>query len=194
MKKMKLLIVLLFIAGTAIAQDDVTPVEDTNFALSVSPQYVITGGMRLDLDFKVNDKGWLTVAPVMYYLNNSYMYDPENTSYTGVGAFVNYRYFPSGQGIYAGAGLNYRFLNTDYSHYNESTEINAKFNTYGFDLTFGYQFRLVEQLFMDLYLGWGFRYSFQDTVEEEEYWSDAFLDLGYSGFLPVAGLRIGFEF
>jgi outer membrane protein assembly factor BamA len=122
------------------------------------------------------------------------MFDPESTSYTGVGVFANYRYFPSGKGIYAGVGVNYRFLNTDYSEYNEATEKNAKFNTYGFDFTFGYQFRLVEQLFMDLYLGWGFRYSLQDTEEDEEYWSDAFLDLGYSGFLPVAGLRLGFEF
>ena len=191
---MKLTLVFLIFSITLFSQEDVKVNDETKFAFSLVPQYVITGGMRMDIDRKVSDKCWLTIAPIFYYMENSYMYDPESTSYAGVGLFTNYRYFPSGKGIYAGVGLNYRYLNTDYSDYNEETEKHAKFNTYGFDFTFGYQFRLVEQLFMDLYLGWGFRYSLQDTEEEEEYWSDAFLDLGYSGFLPVAGLRLGFEF
>lgn len=194
MKRVSHILVFLLFAVLAIAQEELKSTEETKFAFSLSPQYVITGGMRMNFDHKVTEKGWLTLAPIIYYMDNSYMYDPESTSYIGVGVFANYRYFPSGKGIYAAGGVNYRFLNTDYSSYNETTEKNAKFNTYGFDFTFGYQFRLVEQLFMDLYLGWGFRYSQQNTEENEEYWSNAFLDLGYSGFLPVAGLRIGFEF
>lgn len=193
MKNLTLILLLLLLAPKVKSQDSLA-VKENQFAFSLTPQYVITGGMRLDFDIKVNKKGWLTLAPIIYYMDNSYMYDPESTSFTGAGAFINYRYFPSGKGIYASTGINYRYLDTKYSDYNDDSDKEAQFNTFGFDFTFGYQFRLVEQLFMDLYLGWGFRYSLQETVEEEEYWSDAFLDLGYSGFLPVAGLRIGFEF
>lgn len=195
MKRIKLVLAILLFSVLAIAQDVNVPLDTgTKYAFSFSPQYVITGGMRIDLDVKLSEKGWLTIAPIFYYMDDTYMYEPESTSYTGIGVFLNYRYFPTGNGMYAGLGLNYKHLNTDYFVYNETTEENAKFDTYGFDITLGYQFRLVEQLFMDLYLGWGFRYSLQETVEEDAYWSNAFLDLGYSGFLPVAGLRLGFEF
>lgn len=209
MKILKLIIVFLLFAGSAFAQESLTPTGENKYAFSLTPQYVITGGMRLDFDFKINEKGWLTLAPIFYYMDDTYMYAPESTSYTGLGGFLNYRYFPTGKGVYAAAGLNYRLLNTQYSSYvdydysassyapnpgSNSDEKEAQFNTFGFDFTFGYQFRLVEQLFMDLYLGWGFRYSLQDSEEDESYWSDAILDLGYSGFLPVAGLRIGLEF
>ena len=195
MKKLKITFLLLLLTVLAFAQNTEIPVEnETQYAFSFTPQYVIMGGMRMDFDIKMSEKGWLTVAPVFYYMDDSYMYKPESTSYTGIGAFLNYRYFPTGKGMYAGMGLNYKYLNTDYSDYNETIAKNAKFNTYGFDITFGYQFRIVEQLFMDAFLGWGFRYSVQETVEDEAYWSDGFLGLGYSGFLPVAGLRLGFEF
>lgn len=194
MKRLQLILSFLMISVLVLAQDEEAAASKTNYAFSFTPQYVITGGMRVDLDFKLADKVWLTIAPIVYYMDDSYMYDPESTSYTGVGGFLNFRYFPADKGMYAGMGLNYRYLDTEYSYYNDGVVQQATFNTTGFDIIFGYQFRLVEQLFMDLYLGWGFRYSIQDSNEEDKYWSDAFLDLAYSGFLPVAGLRLGFEF
>lgn len=194
MKRFRLILAFMLVTVYAVAQEDVNPTSETKYAFSFTPQYVITGGMRIDFDFKLSEKLWFTAAPVVYYMDDTYMYDPESTSYTGVGGFFNFRYFPAKKGMYAGMGLNYRYLSTSYLEYSETVEREASFNTAGFDIMFGYQFRLVEQLFMDLYLGWGFRYSIQDSEEPEEYWSDAFLDLGYSGFLPVAGLRLGFEF
>ncbi len=195
MKRLILSLVILGNFQVFCAQElDTVVVSKPGMALSFLPQYMIVGGMRMDFDYQLNSKAWLTVAPAFYYTDNSYMWEPDNTSYTGVGAFVNYRYFPSGKGVYALAGLNYRYLNTKYSKYDDVSELKAKFNTFGFDIAVGYQFLLVEQLFLDMYLGWGFRYSLDGSDEEESYWSDAFLDLAYSGFLPVAGVRVGFEF
>lgn len=194
MKNTIILLAVLVASFSASAQDDMNVGDEQNFAISFSPQHLITGGMRMDIDFPVTEKTWLTIAPTLYYVDNTSMWDAEYTSYTGVGVLANYRYFPSSEGIYAGLGLNYRHLNTDYTVWNEDIERSTKFNTYGFDLTFGYQFILVDQLFMDLYLGWGFRYSTEEIEDEDINWNDAILDLAYSGFLPVAGLRLGFEF
>lgn len=195
MKRLILSLVILGNFQVFCAQElDPVVVSKPGMALSFLPQYMIVGGMRMDFDYQLNSKAWLTVAPAFYYTDNSYMWEPDNTSYTGVGAFVNYRYFPSGKGVYALTGLNYRYLNTKYSKYDDVSELKAKFNTFGFDIAVGYQFLLVEQIFLDMYLGWGFRYSLDGSDEEESYWSDAFLDLAYSGFLPVAGVRVGFEF
>lgn len=195
MKKILFITIMSLLAVVAFGQEEEKALKpETTMAVSFMPQYLIVGGMRMDFDMQVAPKGWLTLAPVFYYVDNTYMWDPETTSYTGVGAVVNYRYFPSGKGIYASVGANYRYLNAEYTKYNVSTINEAKFNTLGFDLAIGYQFLLVDQFFMDLYLGWGFRYSMEDSDEEDSYWSDALLDLGYSGFLPVAGVRLGFEF
>lgn len=194
MKRSILFSILLFLGMGLYAQDSIEAPTRNNFAVSFTPQYIITGGMRMDFDGRLTDKTWLTLAPTFYYMDNSYMWDPESTSYLGVGLHANYRYFPSGRGIYVGLGMSYKFLNAEYTKYSEEAKEKAEFHTMGFDYLFGYQFKLVEQLFMDLYLGWGFRYSIENSNEADDYWSNAILDLGYSGFLPVAGVRVGFEF
>lgn len=195
MKKILLLLISFGVFAFSNAQEINNEVSlKPGQALSFVPQYMIIGGMRMDYDRQIAPKGWLTLAPAFYYTDNTYMWDPDNTSYTGVGAFVNYRYFPSGKGIYALLGLNYRFLDTEYTKYNDELLHKAQFNTFGFDMSIGYQFLLVDQFFLDLYFGWGFRYSLDNSDEDPSYWSDAFLDLAYSGFLPVAGIRLGFEF
>jgi len=194
MKRQLLIFILTVLFSAAWAQEKSADTGNAKYAFSFSPQYLIVGGMRLNFDQAISDKLWLTLAPTFYYMDNSYMWEPESTSFVGVGAAANLRYFPTGKGVYALCGLNYRFLDADYVKYGQTEENEAKFNTSGFDVAFGYQFFLVEQLFMDMYLGWGFRYSTQATVEEDVYWSDMILDLAYSGFLPVAGVRIGFGF
>jgi hypothetical protein len=189
-----LLILSLIISISAIAQEDIQATKEKKFAISFVPQYAITGGMRIDFDFKLSKKTWLTLAPTLYYVNNSYMYGNDETSYSGVSLDLNYRYFPSEKGVYAAAGLLYKYLDIDYSEYNDDTRKMSDINTVGLNIMFGYQFILVEQLFLDIYLGWGFRYSIEDSKETANIWDDSILDLGYSGFLPIAGLRIGFSF
>lgn len=195
MKKILFASIFLLVSVFCFAQDMEQINNNRSYALSVSPQYIITGGMRLDLDVELTDRTCLTIAPIFYYKNNTSNYDPYEMSYSGGGAFLNYRYFPTSQGVYTALGLNYRYLNADYydSYSDDEEEENAKFNTGGFDLTLGYQFRLIEELFMDIYFGMGFRYTDQNTIENDSYWTDSFFDLGYSGFLPVLGLRIGFD-
>lgn len=193
MKIFKLTLAALLLFSVLTAQENVEK-EDSRFAVSFVPQYMTIGGMRFDLDFKIAEKSWLTLGPTLYYANDSYLYNPESLSLQGIGAFFNYRYFPGGKGVYTSIGANYRYLNADYLKYNETKEHDATFNTFGLDMFLGYQFCFRGGFFIDTYLGWGFRYAEQKSEEEGKYWSGGFLGLGYTGFLPVTGVRFGFEF
>lgn len=193
-KKASILLFCLLSLHCVQAQQDVVEPETSRFSIGFTPQYLIIGGMRVDLDISLTRKAWLTLSPTFYFSENSTMFSPESMDYAGVGFAANYRYFPSGKGVYVGAALNYKFISSEYERYYEISKEEAIFNTYGFDMSLGYQFLIVDKLFMDLYLGWGFRYSTEDSPESKDYWSDAILSMAYSGFLPVAGCRIGYEF
>lgn len=194
--KLLAIILCLFSSLSFYAQESLD-VDESNSGpgtvISFSPQYFFVGGMHFDLDFRTSAKSSLVIAPTIYFLDDSQMFPPDYISYVGVGLGLNYRYYPSGKGIYTSFGFNYKLLNADYNDYSEVSK-DAVFNTYGFDVTLGYQIVIADHLVINPYFGWGFRYSTEDSSESSEYWGNSILSLAYSGFLPVAGLRIGMQF
>lgn len=180
-------------------------------AVAMVPQYAIMGGMRIDGDFQIKEKQYLTLGPQLYYSNNSILYPPSETDFKGFGLKATYRYFPGEkakpQGGYIAFGLDYKYLNTTYnsydyySYYEDDLSYltvgdelkNSKFNQAGFDMLVGYQFIIGRDFLLDLYLGWGFRISDFDPNKEgnNDEWASDILDPGYSGFVPVVGVRVG---
>lgn len=147
---------------------------------------------------------------------DSYYYDdvyPQNIALTGGGLKVKIRHFfgdfNRNSGLYAGGGLHYRYSHVSYTQedwvgYVEDgfnymaygdDKLKKSFNQGGLDVIFGYQLYLLDNIYGDFFAGWGFRLSDYDEVTgEDNYWSETIFDLGYSGYTPLMGLRIGVLF
>lgn len=125
-------IVLLFTGwiNKAYSQSEETAEENKLLVMGV-PQYLLVDGLRIDLDFKMNNpKKWLVVSPIIYLQGNAknpwyggYYYDYEYShdnysssdfeSLQGFGLELIFKQMFSkktnGTGIYLGCGPVYRF-------------------------------------------------------------------------------------
>lgn len=212
MRKVLSALVLLLAMQTISSQNESVIQLNTlerKFAIAFVPQYAIVSGMRLDFDIKVAPNQYVTVAPQMYYNSNYKMYYREPVDMRGVGVNLNYRYIfnntVNAEGPYLGLGLAYKYYDVSYwgtqwvnyiengntFQRQEDATINKYFNQAGYDLLFGYQTNW-ERLFLDFYIGWGFRLSdFKSEGSNPDKWGETIFDPGYSGFLPTAGFRLG---
>jgi hypothetical protein len=187
--------------------------EEKTFALGVVPQYAITNGFRIDLDFKLNDKNhWLVVAPQMYISSKPNL-DWDYNSMAGGGVEIQHKifmkrefsevnpYFSYGplfnyfsvkeDGLaaqeFAENGGNYIGLVDD--------EITTSIYKIGGNLIFGLNFLIKDNFYLDSYIGTGIRFSFDNqTTGLHDYYNEWWGDMGYSGTLMVAGFRFGVLF
>jgi hypothetical protein len=212
-------IVTIVYSGKMKAQDTLL---DGRLMISMVPQYFINNGLRVDLDLNISGNQWLTVGPQFYYSssrNNHFQYegwDDENSydikEIVGFGLDVYHKFFlnlqPHFEGVYLGYGLVYQSYWTEYSElewgtytdqgneYLQETEMhkNEVINKFGINIMIGYHITYKEfgNLFLDGYLGVGFRYStFKTQSYEDSYFVNDILSLGYRGNIPVAGIRGG---
>jgi hypothetical protein len=128
MNRIFIALVLLLSAGTtfkAASQEK----KEFNLILSGVPQYIITNGIRVDLDIHQKEtSNWLIISPY-YYFNNSSVdllnqggsedyYDPYTYDrMIGVGLGIGRRTFlskePVSHGVYLNYGATYKYFNID---------------------------------------------------------------------------------
>lgn len=212
MKKIISLLLLCF--PLLLTSHNKTEEEFSNktFGLSLVPQYAISNGMRIDLDFKLNDKNhWLVAAPQFYFRQNPTTWD-YNSMY-GLGIELQHKIYLKREFKYVnpylayGPVFNYFSVNDDgYSAYGftengtnyiglEDGEMNTKIFKTGGNVIMGIHYFLLDRLFVDFYLGAGIRFSFDDkTSGFHENYNDWWGDLGYSGTLMTGGFRFGVMF
>ena len=185
--------------------------------------------MRIDVDITLKNNNVLTLSPMFSFARNaslifsnssdsydSYYYSetyPKNIALTGGGLKVQVRHFfgdfNHNTGLYAGAGLHYKYSHVSYNKedwvdYTEDgfnyirygdQRFENTFNQGGLDVIFGYQMYLLDNIYGDFFAGWGFRLSdYKNTLNEDHYWGETIFDLGYSGYIPLMGLRFGVFF
>lgn len=207
-------ILFISVAGTLplTAQDTVTgedPDCSGKYLLSEVPQYFIKSGLRIDVDYKLNTNQWLVLGAQFYYNSdeNNWNYDYDRMNGFGLNAYHRIFLVPKDcpKGIYVGYGVSYQ------QYFITATEMRTYTDTYegmtvtkygeqevtetiykpGINGVLGYQFNVVESLFMDIYLGWGFRHSFFDhgSYNSSEY-VNGILSMGYRGITPVLAYRL----
>lgn len=148
--------------------------------------------------------------------DDSYYYEyeenyPQDIALTGGGLKVTLRHFfgdfNMNTGIYLGGGLHYRYSHVEYKvedFINTTVDGDAyisyglvdkeeNFNQVGVDFIFGYQMSFFDNMYGDLFAGWGFRMSDSDDASDD-YWSETVFDIAYSGYTPLAGIRLGIFF
>jgi len=80
-----------------------------------------------------------------------------------------------------------------YTRYDEG-ELKRTFSKTGFDVLLGNQFFLNDLLVFDLFIGVGFRYSFDDDFKQFTKFANDWGGIGYSGVMLRTGLRVGIHY
>ncbi len=114
------------------------------------------------------------------------------------------------EGLYFSYGLYYLHTCIEYLEYGWGTinydddleamayallENETVIDKFGPNIMFGYQMNLTDRFFIDIYMGAGLRYSIIDASEySTRNFDENITSFGYTGVLPVFGLRFGMLF
>lgn len=177
------------------------------------PQYIIQHGIRIDLDIPVrNHKGWWVVSP-QYYINVSNLNNINDNDFNqmhGYGLSLYRKGFLTGkypdQGVYIAGGLGYQHFNilTSQNRWAQIEEDGLKYmqivnddyhiyiNKVLTEVIIGYQKEITSRLYMDIFVGFGLRYSFHDQPSGSDIkFNKNVFDYGYTGTAFIGGFRIG---
>ena len=208
----KIIIILLILPCFVFGQENNT-IQKPSFKLGIVPQYAISNGTRIDLDFQLNNpKHWLVFAPQLYISNRDNLGWNYNSMF-GAGIEVQHKIFlnekKSNRGVYVAYGPVFNYFNVKDDGFVASNfidnggnyidlqedEIATGIFKFGANLIFGIEFTISERFYFDPYIGTGIRLSVDNrTTGLHGYYNDWWGDLGYSGTLMVGGARFGVNF
>ena len=209
-----ILFILLFLPWILLSQPiSEKAMEQKSFGLGIVPQYAISNGFRVDLDFKLNDKNhWLVVAPQLYISSRTNL-DWDYNSMVGTGVELQHKIYlkkeQAQRNVYFAYGpvFNYFSVKDDGLTAREfvenggnyiglvEDEMTTAIYKIGGNLIFGIQFIILENFYLDSYIGTGMRFSFDNqTTGLHNYYNEWWGDMGYSGTLMVGGFRFGVLF
>lgn len=213
--------VLVFIAMLSSFSLVYNQEESSPLAIAWYPQLMVIRGLRADIDVHLGkSKSWLIISP-HYYLAKKHTgiqyedYDDYSSSIAyknleGYGlelqhrVYVNNNFTP--EGVYLAYGMQYGHFDITYEDYSwgEIDYLDMKAYTYGLfehntiidkmgpNILIGYQKKVLDRIFLDIFCGGGIRYSFIKTSSlfPRNFDGDPF-QFGYTGTVPLAGFRIG---
>lgn len=188
--------------------------DSTRWMIMYMPQYLINNGIRLDIERKMkNVNTWIVVSPQLfanYNKNTRFDEDYHYNKLIGAGLDISIKRFliekHSPKGIYISTGLDWVYtdisltrpvwINTTENNLNyilpANKEYNQKINRIGINGTLGYETAVIEGLYIDVFVGFGLRYSVYDSPYEPIFkFNEHTWDYGYTGTCVVAGFKIG---
>jgi len=172
-------------------------------------------GLKLNLSYNMGKGNWLVISPVFYGAvkdTSQYIYNNERSYHQllGYGVELGHKVFlfhsmynNRAKGFYFKYDFKYTYFNIKkniYTHFENPDgsysprkgEENIKINKVGGDIILGLQLSVKEKIFFDFYTGVGIRYSTFDSNTLAPYWYNYNVwDFGYTGIVPVFGVRIG---
>jgi hypothetical protein len=187
-----LFVFLLFSAVSVTAQvrmkDDL---QDGNTLIMMTPQHLYVSQIRIEIDRKINDQQWLTLAPL--YIQKFEQYQERQ----GFGLVATYKYVLKNQATYFGGGL--QFMSNSFDNYALDDLLDAddwlyrsKVMQYGVNVLSGYYYRLYPFLYGDIYYGVGYRFSQTTSTDGNNHnYNEGMLSPAYKGLTLVFGIRIG---
>jgi len=220
MKRTLLPILACLIAVTSHAQvENLVKEKDPTVAVAFSLLPFAYNTAEINLDLRLKERQWLSIAPRLQYGDNSsyYYYDPMNTIKNGVGLGLTYRYFPltrmsvtqsDGCGPFISGGLIgqttlYDYIGNRYTNYTDEYGIDGFYITgdksyqervsqLSVDICLGYSVRLFDVLFAEGFIGLGSRFS-NYTYDERKGFDlgENAWDTGFTGYTLTGGFRVG---
>jgi len=222
MKKVLILAITLLLFTGLSAQDFQPSFNEQvpTLAVTISPIQLAYNTAEIDLDLRIRDRQWLTIAPRLQFGSpneDRYYYETMNAISKGFGLGLIYRYFPltrrsknnsDGLGPFVSGGVRgmtttYDYLGDSYIEYTDDYGINGytingetsyieDVSQVTFEVNIGYALRIFDILFAEAYLGVGAKYSDYnyDAMKGFNLGENPW-DTGYSGYALTGGIRIG---
>lgn len=210
MRKIMIIAILIAILPVSrlFAQKDTVKIDGMIY--SFVPQYLINKGVRLDIEKQITSRSFIQICPQFYLgeqkdynstdiFYNDVSYDEDDfNSVIGGALNIYHKVFANSDftknGIYFSYGVSYSYFEIDYleEYLDNTINTTGEIQKYGGDLLIGYQFIFNNKLSLDLYTGFGTRFSQMDTeaVNKNRFNSNYF-SYNYSGNLMHLGVRIG---
>ena len=212
-----LLAFLLFFLFKPVVEIQAQQKEQLKHSVTLSPQYWLAKGIRLDYDRQIAGKKQFINYALLFYMddanNNADLLNwyHEYEHMLGAGIRVYHKLFfasgnPPGQGIYFSYGGSLEGFGFDiprarwieytedgFDYYEYEYYMGRQYNVKaGLDLIFGWQGYEDKNFLFDLYFGIAARYAEAFTQMKYPYsFRTAFLDYGYRGVHLLAGFKIG---
>ncbi len=198
----------------SLANSSVFSQEDAPKVLVMGvPQYMFKNGIRIDIDIPTRDyKSWWVIMPQFYVDVNGFesLIDKKYEQLHGYGLSIHRKGFLSNaypdQGVYISGGLGAQHFNiltnterwTNIDDNGLNTMQLTRDNYHVFidkvltEVVIGYQKEITSRLYVDIYGGFGLRYSFykQPTGSDLKF-NKNITDYGYTGTAFIGGVRIG---
>jgi len=218
MKRLVLFAVAFCLFSTLKAQNEEYAIREQNptLAVAILPQSFANNTAELNLDIRIANRQWLTIAPRFQYGDsNNYYYDASDAIKSGIGLGLNYRYFPltrhtklfsDGKGPFVAIGLRgqttkYEYTGNSYIAYSDEYYVglvpaNAPYketiSQMGLDFNIGYVLRMFDILFVEGYMGVGSRFSdYEYDATKGINLGEQSWDTGFSGYCLTGGIRLG---
>lgn len=210
MKQLAIIFLMIFCLATA----SVLGQENTPKVLVMGvPQYMIKNGIRIDIDIPTKDyKSWWVIMPQFYVDVNGFegLVDKKYEQLHGYGLSIHRKGFLTrrnpDQGVYISGGVGVQHFNmlTNTERWasvedNGLTTLQLTRDNYHLyinkvvtDVVIGYQKEIFSRLYMDIYAGFGLRYSFYNQPSGSDLkFNKDITDYGYTGTTFTGGFRIG---
>lgn len=211
-------LIIIICSQFSFAQEE----KSENVVLFFNPQYLFTSGIRFDIDLrKPNSNKWWVISPYYYtdgddesFLNRGNDSDFNSRKYEsmyGYGLGISRKIFlksqPTAKGFYALLGLTYRYFSIQGDNYTyveitgddglsyfdlQDIKYTININSYNGYIVLGHQFNPFSKFYIDLYMGFGLRYSTHSSPENAIIqYNRGNIDYGYSGTQFIGGFRFG---
>ena len=206
MKKIIYLIAFLIVSGVAFAQEEesINGLE-AKTGIYFTPQYLVQNGIRFDIEHQFKDKRSAIVVAPQVYLRSKDKYSGiyDYSELVGLGVWVDYKnYLTDRRLTYLSFGPNYLY---NYSKYEDvwgwedqgdeivesQTDRTQVVHRIGMNATIGFNFEVLERVRVDLFGGFGLRYSMVDTDLTDVKMNEYFWEPAYTGTLLIGGLKVG---
>lgn len=198
-------LILLLIIGKANAQEN-----NQSFLVMGMPQYLVIEGLRIDMELKTKKPNqWITISPMVFLKNNEKNLKTRNESVetiSGGGLGISFKQFLLNKqgpcGAYFAYGPLYQYykigntgnywVEKNKEYFEENGRYSAQIHKFGGNCIIGSQFKFLENLYGDIFIGFGIRYSlliYEGKIGSN--YNSNWMDKGFSGILLVSGIRIG---
>jgi hypothetical protein len=160
--------------------------------LSFYPQYLIMHGMKAGIEIPLKNNFWLITSPEIYYSENNSSITSYNELFGAGITFHNRKYLlPDHNRLpYISMQASYNYFNIVNPDNDEAPSHNIHKTGLGF--TIGIQPELRDPVYLDLYLGVGFRKSFYNTDEDIEMYQEVSWDYAFTGPTLLIGVKLCF--
>jgi hypothetical protein len=210
----------IFLAVLLISAFTFTSFSQVVNIYKISPQHLTVNTFSVTWERAASplSRTSLNISPFVTYYNSRYRSNTEKVA--GGGLELGRKIYVSKvdstsplKGFYASGSVSYGYFSADYQRQDDSSYVytspygGASYNSYtssgrlyheniqklGADVFIGYQLPIKKVFYIDAFFGAGMRYSIS-SQGKNGYYQESITDIGYSGILPKAGIKLGLRF